>query len=388
MSFPAYQDIDLAATPLKWGYYIPGLIDQYRPDIELIEIRLDFAKNTDRWGSVQHRHRDVDYSGLPDQIESALAAGKKVGLLIEDEHVYYEKNHQLTEIVNRYQSESVYWLTQYDSKRIKSIYQDQHGIECKILELPWLILNECLVYNCVKQFRVPTTILLRRHQQDSASNFFTVVGKYEPFRKQLLEALVAHDLDQYGLLTVPDQSRDQYSSQHYTFGQQVHPVLDQPYAGTPIRQHDKMAAQFLQNNIWLSCNTQNFLHLERSYIKYPLTIIPETSMTNFFATEKSVWPALLGKMFLILGPADCMSYVQRFYDVDMSEFMDLEFDSIDPVLPEHFSKKINCMLSRNRDFIINAKHVYAQHRDRFQAAQSTIGSNIYKFVLAQLDQIQ
>jgi hypothetical protein len=149
MTFPAYESIDLTAVALKWGYYIPGLISQYRPDIELIEIRLDFAKNTDKYGCVKHRHRDVDYSDLPGQIESALAAGKKVGLLVEDEHVHYEKNQQLTEIVNRYQSESVYWLTQYDSKRIYSIYRDRHGLECKILELPWLILNECLVYNYV-----------------------------------------------------------------------------------------------------------------------------------------------------------------------------------------------------------------------------------------------
>jgi hypothetical protein len=387
MTFPAYESIDLTAVPLKWGYYIPGLSGQNRPDIELIEIRLDFAKNTDRWGNVQHRHRDVDYSELPGQIESALKKGKKVGLLVEDEHVHYEKNNQLTEIVNRYQSESVYWLTQYDSKRIKSIYQDQHGIECKILELPWLILNECLVYNYVKRFCVPTTILSRRHQQDPASNFFTVTGKYEQFRKQLLEALVSHGLDQYGLITVPDQYCDQYSSQHYAFDQQVHPVPDRPYVVAPIDQHDKMAAQFFENNVWLSCNTQNFLHLERSYIKYPLAIIPETGVYNFFATEKSVWPALLGKMFLILGSEGCMHYIQRFYDVDLSEFINLEYDSIKSQ-PASINLKINMMIGHNRDFIINAKQVYAQHRDRFQAAQRTIGPNIYKFVLAQLNLIQ
>ena len=196
--WPAYQDIVLTSTPLKWGYYIPGLIGQYRPDIELIEIRLDFEKNTDCYGNVKHHHRDVDYSDLPGQIESALASGKKVGLLVEDEHVYYEKNHQLVAIVNRYQDNAVYWLTQYDSKRIQSIYRDRHGLECKILELPWLILNECLVYNYIKRFRVPTTIFSRRHQQDPTSNFFNVSGKYQSVRKQLLEALVDHGQDQYG----------------------------------------------------------------------------------------------------------------------------------------------------------------------------------------------
>jgi hypothetical protein len=388
MTFPAYESIDLTTVPLKWGYYIPGLISQYRPDIELIEIRLDFAKNTDCNGNVQHRHRDVDYSDLLGQIESALRKGKKVGLLVEDEHVHYEKNHQLTEIVNRYQSESVYWLTQYDSKRIDSIYRDRHGLECKILELPWLILNECLVYNYIKQFRVPTTILSRRHQQEHTSNFFTVTGKYEPFRKQLLETLVDHGLDQYGLLTVSNNSYNLWSSHKYQIGQQVRIESHAPYRDPPRIDHDKMAAQFLQNNVWLSCNTLNFLRLEKTYIKYPLVIIPETSITNFFATEKSVWPALLGKMFLILGPAGCMSYVQRFYDVDMSEFINLEYDSVRVVNDNSLTLKINMMLSQNRDFVINAKHVYDQHRDQFQAARNTIGPNIYKFVLAQLDQIQ
>jgi hypothetical protein len=386
--WPDYQDIELASTPLKWGYYIPGLIGQYRPDIELIEIRLDFKKNTDCYGNIKYHHRNVDYSDLSGQIELALASGKKVGLLVEDEHVHYEKNHQLVEIVNRYQTNAVYWLTQYDSKRIQSIYRNQHGLECKILELPWLILNECLVYSYIKRFRVPTTILSRRHQQDSTSNFFNVSGKYEPFRKQLLETLVDHGLDQYGLLTVPKDSHDWYHSDKYQIGQQVQIELHAPYGTPPRRDHDKMAAQFFENNVWLSCNTQNFLHLERTYIKYPLAIIPETNMTNFFATEKSVWPALLGKMFLILGPAGCMSYVQRFYDVDLSQFVNLDFDQIDPVLPEHFSEKINCMLSQNRNFVVNAKQIYAQYQDQFQAAQDTIGPNIYKFVLAQLDLIQ
>jgi hypothetical protein len=388
VTFPAYESIDLTAVPLKWGYYIPGLIGQYRPDIELIEIRLDFAKNTDQCGNVRHRHQDVDYSDLPYQIESALAAGKKVGLLVEDEHVYYEKNHQLTEIVNRYQSEPVYWLTQYDQKRIDSIYREQHGLECKILELPWLILNECLVYNYVKQFRAPTAILSRRAQQEHNSNFFTVTGKYEPFRKQLLEALVDHGLDQYGLLTVSTNSHDLWNSHKYQIGQQVQIESHAPYRASPRADHDKMAAQFFENNVWLSFNTLNFLHQEKTYIKYPLTIIPETTITDFFATEKSVWPALLGKMFLILGPEGCMSYIQRFYDVDLSEFINLEYDSIK--VRNHISVdlKINMMISQNRDFIVNSKQIYDQHRDRFQAAQRTIGPNIYKFVLAQLDLIQ
>jgi hypothetical protein len=387
MTFPAYKSIDLSTVPLKWGYYVPGLISKYRPDIELIEIRLDFEKNTDGQGSVTHAHQDVDYSWLPEQIEKALSAGKKVGLLVEDEHVGNEKNDQLTDIVNHYQHSPVFWLTQYDQRRIQLIYRLVHGFKCQILELPWLILNECLVYNNVKKHQIPTVFLSRQNREKPNNKFFTVTGRHLDFKQKLLEALVQHDLDQHGLLTVPEDHADQYISTQYKIGQQVQIDTYQPYQlfrDRPIKQHDKMAAQFLQNNLWLSYNTQNFLYLEKTYLAYPLAIISETDVFNFFATEKSVWPALLGKMFLLAGFPGCMSYIQRFYDINLSEFLNLEFDLIGP---NQLNKKFDLMLGLNREFIVNAKNIYAEHGHKFQEAGNTVGPNLYKFVLAQLSLI-
>ena len=144
-----------------------------------------------------------------------------------------------------------------------------------------------------------------------------------------------------------------------------------------------MAAQHYQNGIWQSCNTQNFMYLEKTYVQYPLAIIPETAVVDYFSTEKSVWPILLGKMFLIVGRPGVMKYIQRFYDIEMSDFLDLEFDTV-----KNVDRRIEIMLTKNMQFILNSHKFYQQYHDRIQAARCTIGPNIYKFVLAQLDQIR
>jgi len=380
VSFPAYRDIDLATTPLKWGYYVPGLIKQHRPDVELIGIGVDLARICDSDGHVVRPHDEVDYSWLPAEIEQALARNQKVGLLVEDEHVSWPQNQQLTSIVNHYRDQPVYWLSQHDQPRIEIHYRGRHQLQCKMLELPWTILNECLMYNNVKQHRVST--IVSRGARDH-NKFFTLTGRYEPFRKRLLEKLIEHGLHHHGLLTVQSPSVCDYD-----LGNQVTVEPHYPYGDHPIKMQAKMAAQFEQNNHWISCNTRNFLHIEQTYQTYPLTIIPETFYHNYFSTEKSVWPVLLGKMFLILGSQGCMQYIQRFYDVDMSKFLNLEFDRMPTNTTPQLDCKMDHMLTSNREFILNAHQVYDQYRDQLQAARNTLGPNLYRFVLAQLDRIQ
>jgi hypothetical protein len=384
MSFPAYRNIDLATTPLKWGYYVPGLIQQHRPDIELIDIHLDLTKVGDQLGHLEITHPDTDYSGLPARIEHALKNNKKVGLLLEDEWVT-ERNDQFSDIINHYQDQSVYCLTQHDQKRIEKQYQGTHRLQSKILELPWVILNECLMYNNAKQHRVPTVVARGSRVYNNQNTFFTLTGRYEPFRKRLLEKLIDHGLDRHGLLTIQDTP---YNNVAYDLGDQVSIEPRYPYGDQPIRSHAKMAAQFEQNNHWISCNTQNFLHIEQTYLHYPLAIIPETCPYDYFATEKSVWPILLGKLFLIFGSAGCMKYIQRFYDIDMSEHLDLEFDNIHPKTDQDLDHKLDLMLDRNRAFVLNAHQFHDQNYQRLQAARNTLGPNLYRFVQEQVARIQ
>ena len=384
MSFPAYRDIDLANTPLKWGYYVPGLIQQYRPDIELIEIHLDLTRVGNQHGHLEISHPDTDYSWLPTKIEHALNANQKVGLLFEDEWLA-ERNDQFTSIVNHYQDQSVYCLTQHDQARIQMHYRGTHGLQGKILELPWVILNECLMYNNAKQHRVPTVISRGSRVYNNQNTFLTLTGRYEPFRKRMLEKLIDHGLDRSGLLTIQNTPGNKCA---YDLDDRVAVEPYYPYGDQPVKSHAKMAAQFKQNNHWISCNTQNFLHIEQTYLHYPLVVIPETCPYDYFATEKSVWPILLGKLFLIFGSAGCMKYIQRFYDIDMSEHLDLEFDSIHLKTDQDLDHKLDLMLSRNREFILNSHQFHDQNYQPLQAARNTLGSNLYRFVLEQVALIQ
>lgn len=382
MRFPAYRDIDLAATPLKWGYYVPGLIEQYKPDIELIGIGVDLARICDSRGHVKQSHGKVDYSWLPVEIEQALARGQKVGLLVEDEHVFCPQNHQLTSIVNHYRDQSVYWLSEHDQDRIEKHYRGRHQLQCKMLELPWGMLNECLMYNNAKQHRVPTVI---SRGANPNNKFFTLTGRYEPFRKRLLEKLIEHGLDHHGLLTIQNTPDNNVA---YDLGDRVTVESHYPYGDHPNKMLAKMAAQFEQNNHWISCNTRNFLHIEQTYRRYPLAIIPETHYHDYFPTEKSVWPVLLGKLFLILGSQGCMQNIQRFYDVDMSQFLNLEFDRMPAATTQQLDLKLDHMLDLNRDFILNAHQVYDQYRDQLRTARNTLGPNLYRFVQEQVARIQ
>ena len=377
MQFPSYQSIDLPTTKLKWGYYVPALIEQYRPDIQLIDIHLDLSKIADSYGNLAIAHKDVDYSWLPHKIEQALRSGQKIGLLVEDEHVFSGPNQQLIDIVNHYQDQSVYWLTQHDQTRIDRGYRGSHRLQCKILEFPWVILNECLMYDKVKP-----TIVSRKMIRTNQDAFFTLTGRYEPFRERLLEKLIEHGLHRRGLLTTLHVPHNPDLKDYVTIN------TDGPYGNRLIKSHAPMAAQLLKKNIWISCNTDNFLHMERAYQHYPLTVIPETFYHDYFSTEKSVWPALLGKLFLIFGSAGCMKYIQRFYDIDLSEFLNLEFDSMESTSDQTHDLKLDCMLESNKNFISDPYKFYNQNYQRIQAARNTIGPNLYRFVLGQVDRIQ
>lgn len=383
MTFPSYRDIDLSKTKLKWGYYILGLIEQCRPDIELISIQVDPTQTCDEHGNVKQRHCDVDYNWLPARLEQAFGCNKKVGLVIEDEHVHFSLNPQLVSIVNHYQHYPLYWITQFDQKRSDLHYVAGQNIQCKILELPWIILNECLMYNNIKQHRVPT--LVSRGSRPN-NKFLTMTGRYEPFRKRLLQKLIEHDMHHHGLLTIQNTFDDE---QPYDINSHITVEPQYPYHSHPNKQFSKMAAQFYINNQWIGCNTQNFLYIEQQYRSYPMVIIPETWVYHYFATEKSVWPILLGKLFLIFGSVDCMQYIQRFYDIDLSDFVNLEFDAIDPGVDDKIiDAKLDMMIAHNKDLILNAHEIHRQNYQRIQAARNTVGPNLYRFVVSQVAQIQ
>jgi hypothetical protein len=76
--------------------------------------------------------------------------------------------------------------------------------------------------------------------------------------------------------------------------------------------------------------------------------------------------------------------MQKFYDVDMSKFLNLEFDRADVSIEE----RIEMMIDQNRDFILNSKKIYAENLDEIQDSKRTLTPNIYKFLLNQLSKIK
>jgi hypothetical protein len=197
-----------------------------------------------------------------------------------------------------------------------------------------------------------------------------------------LKKLVEHGLHQHGLLTALHVPHNPDLKDHVTINS------NGPYSNRLIKSHAPMAAQSLKKNTWISCNTDNFLHMERAYQQYPMTVIPETFYLDYFSTEKSVWPALLGKLFLIFGSAGCMKYVQRFYDIDLSEFLNLDYDCVELTRGWDIDRRMDCMLESNKNFISNPYKFYNQNYQRIQSARNTIGPNLYRFVLDQVARIQ
>jgi hypothetical protein len=146
-----------------------------------------------------------------------------------------------------------------------------------------------------------------------------------------------------------------------------------------------IARQVNINGVWVSKNVENYLHIDQKYHHIPLAINPETVTVNFKSTEKSIWPILLGKLFLIYGRPGTMAWIQRFYDIDITRFADTTYDSISGL--DSDKKRLSAMIDTNQELIKNAKHIYQQLQPELESARWTLGKNLYKFFVSQLESI-
>jgi hypothetical protein len=125
------------------------------------------------------------------------------------------------------------------------------------------------------------------------------------------------------------------------------------------------------------------LYLDQAYHDIPLAINPETVVSDFKSTEKSIWPILLGKLFLVYGRQGSMTWIQRFYDIDIARFANIEYDLI-----SSSTDRLIKMVDDNRDLIKNAHSLYQQLQPELQEARWTLGANLYKFFVSQLEEIK
>jgi len=355
--FPAYHELDITKYSLIAGVYTLGLVDKHRPDIEII--------HREMWQST------VDYTWLDNKIISALDRNKTVCLFIWDEDISFDSN--FIKCVLKYQSSPVYVITQLDDFCMLR-YRDQ-GIQ-NIIEIPWWLLNDCLCY-----YRVCNQNL-SINEFDSDYNFLCMVYRYEKHKLDLVKELGNAGLHQFGCITLNDYSTVDADTQN--FCQLFHVPPPYPKLNHPL---GKTRANSEINGVHVSANIENFLQIQKHYRNIPLIINPETSYGIFMTTEKSLWPLLLGRLCLVSGRWKIMNYIQRFYDVDFSSYINLEFDEIHGWTDDHQQTRIRTMIAQNKELITDSKDIYQSLQSKLEQARWTIGKNMYEFFVQQLAQI-
>jgi hypothetical protein len=362
--FPDYQDLKLTDYRPANGYYVLGMLRHLRPDIHFI--------TPEQWSSYKN------FFWLDRSIRNALANGKSVCVVPWDEAVLAHPTPELAAIMNRFADEPVWFATQLDA-RDQIIYTEQFKLRCKMFDLPWLLLNDALTY-----YEVCAKTVVQVGDQPS-HNYLCMLGRYEPHKFALAQELRDRGLDKLGLITVSDPSK--YPSNNVEFCvPNPRPPSDSVDPGsTPGA---RAAARRLLNNVWVSGNVKNYMHIETTYPDIPLIVHPDTTCGIFQNTEKALWPLLLGRMMLIHGRPGVMAAMQRFYDVDFAEYANMEFDSYegDWSLDAH-SQRLNLMLDHNQDLITQAPQIHQRLQPRLEAARWTIGKNLYEYFVKQINQI-
>ena len=362
-TFPTFDNIKLNEYDIVGGYYMLGFLTKHRPDCLFITY--------DQWQD------HYDYEWLQNIIEQNLKE-KIICILPWDEDILGRDNCKLSAILNQYADEKVFWITQLSPNNQK-IYQHQNNINCKMLELPWWLLNDVLTYYEVKKndkslLSPPSTDL----------SYLCMIGNaYSKHKTWLIEHLIRKNLDHHGLITVLD-----YKNYPEYFKNHVHINPVKPYQNIQTN-WPSMAAQKKIGDVWISSTgVENFLHIEKNY-DMPLIINPETSPGIFFSTEKSIWPILLGKLYLIYGGPGCMAWLQQFYDIDQKEFCDVEFDSITGLYTEDdYKDRLDSMIDTNFELIKNSREIYNDLRPRLESARWMFGRKLYDFFINQLLEIK
>lgn len=359
MMLPQFEAIDLENQPMTAGYYTLGMIEKYRQDIELI--------NLEQWESI------TDYSWLDFRIDQALNKNKIVCIAPWDEDIIGETNHSLSTTVNKYKNDSVYWITQLSEENFK-IYTHQQNIQIKIIEIQWYLLNDCLTYYNVKK----ENSLSKNYNK----NYLCMLGRYESHKYNLGKELYHQGLGEYGLITVayPKKYPDDHRQFAHSCPVDLYPNVKQFRGST--RANSKI------ENIWISGNVENYINLEKEFSSIPLMINPDSTCGIMQMSEKLLWPILLGKLFLLYGNSGIMASIQRFYDIDISKWANLSFDNVQGWSPECKRNRLLNMIEHNRELIKDCRDLYFQFKNEIEHSKVSVGKNLYRHFVKQLEKIQ
>lgn len=352
-NWPEYDRLVQKNYSMPDGYHTLGMFSAHRPDIALVSLH-------------GHSIEDNNFDWLKKSIDEALAAGKKAAIIVWDEDWMWPHNQQLFDLLNSYANDPVWWITQID--RLEE-WKESRGLRVKVLEVQWWMLNDCIAF---KELYLPPP-----KEETVHANYLCMLGRYEDHKYALGKKLYDAGLTQYGMTTVAYPKN--YPSD-YTEWASINSVA--LYTNLNFT-NGKTRANTQYGDTWASGNVENWLHLEPVFANIPLILNPDSGFGIFQLNDKHIWPPLLGKLFLIYGRPYVMSTIQRFYDVDISQYANLEFDCI----VDH-NQRLEAMIESNRDLIKNCREIYKELKPQLEQARWTLGSNLYKFCIEQLDTIK
>lgn len=363
-SLPKFEDLTLHNYPRVHGFYILGLLQTLRPNVTWI--------TPDLWHTYQ------DCSWLDQLIQRSLDRKRPVALVPWDEGLLAWPDSNIGTVVNRYQDQPVWLISQLDSKD-HFIYRNQFKLQCSIVEVPWSLLNDSLCYYHVCS-RTSTKISLSTRYK-----YLCMLGRFESHKFDLARALREKNMHTHGLITVSDPEKYPLDNKEFCMVN-PHPPSDAvPTSSLPGL---RSGARYCLKDIWISGNVKNYLHIEQTYSDIPLIVHPDTTCGIFQTTEKVLWPLLLGKLMLMFGRPGIMASIQKWYDLQFAEYADLAFDSYvgDWTASAH-RHRLHMLLENNRELITNSQVVFRRLQNHLESARWTIGQNLYRFFTNQIDQI-
>jgi hypothetical protein len=356
--YPTFDNIDLSLYELVWGFYILGFLKAHRPDCEFITP-----------DQLIENSKDTSYKWLDEKIQNILNKKKKACIILWDEDIIGSGFSYLSRVLNKYKNDPVWSITQL-SPPDQKIYTHQHNIQCKIVEIPWWYLNDCLVYYKLSKKIKSTT--------SSVYNYMSLVGRPQQTKLDLIEKLEKYNLTQYGFITLP---------KHLIRQKNNYRIEPNP----PYRKLANPAFPFgahCHNGTWASSNVENFLYLETAYQDIPMVVHGDTTCGIFQSTEKSLWPLLLGKLMIVHGRPGGMAAVQRFYDVDFKKVLNMDFDQQNNDYSDlGHQARLELLVKNNVDLIKDCKEVFNSMALDLESARWTIGKNLYNFLINQLETI-
>ena len=343
----------------KQGFYSLAWLEHHRPDIEWIT----YAEWQDKF----------NYDWLEHRIDQTLSLGQKVVLLPDEEHILNPVVPDLARVINQYSGDPVYFGTAFWPPG-QLFYRHQHSLHSiPMLELQWWHYENCRAYWEISGAAAPFT--------PGHNNFMYVVARHEHHKFALGQAISESGLRKHGVVTVSADWADQWPHDWSRFFD-VNPNTKSKVWGNPWKSNSHQV-----QGLRVSSNITNWQLLQQSYPDVPLVINAETSVGIFPFSEKSFWPILLGRLFMIFGQPNHMQNLQRYYSIDMRRYINTDYDSVPGWDISAAQERAAMMLADNQHLIRHAPDVYQELAPELSRASTALVELLEQQLLSELAKI-